>query len=446
MPRTPKIPPYRLHKPSGQAVATFSGRTHYLGKFNSPESRQKYATLLTEWNAAGHQLPPRPESSLTIAQLAVAFIAHADAFYRGADGEPTGEAEGYRFALRPLNRLYSRLPAEEFSPLKLRAVREEMIRMGWVRTSINHQVHRIRNMFRWAESHEMLPRGCHVYETLRTVEALKAGRSKAAESEPVKPVAPAMINAALPLVSAQVGAMIRLQLLTGMRPGELCMMRTADVDVSGEVWTYTPASHKTAYRGKRRTIYLGPQAQEILRPWLRAPARREEFLFSPAEAEAARLEALARSTGKRTPSRLKRMTRARGRCRRRAPGDCYDVATYRRAIARACDQAFALPAELAAMHKVYRKWVDKWTYAHKARPRLAEMPAEIREAYQAVEAYRAEHRWNPHRLRHNAATELRRRFGIEAASVVLGHATPAVTEIYAERDEGRAARIMGEVG
>ena len=178
MPRTPRTPPYRLHKPSGRAVATFSGRVHYLGKFNSPESRAKYAALLAEWNAAGQQIPPRNTATLTIAQLCVAFLKHAEGYYRQPDGTPTGEAENLRFALRPLNRLYARLPAAEFSPLKLRAVREEMIKLGWVRTNINQKIHRIRGMFKWAESNEILPRGCHVYETLRTVEALGISRDR----------------------------------------------------------------------------------------------------------------------------------------------------------------------------------------------------------------------------------------------------------------------------
>ena len=63
-----------------------------------------------------------------------------------------------------------------------------------------------------------------------------------------------------------------------------------------------------------------------------------------------------------------------------------------------------------------------------------------------MEAFRAANRWHPHQLRHTAATELRRRFGIEAARVVLGHRSAAITEVYAEIDQGKAAAIMGEVG
>jgi integrase len=55
-------------------------------------------------------------------------------------------------------------------------------------------------------------------------------------------------------------------------------------------------------------------------------------------------------------------------------------------------------------------------------------------------------KWHPHRLRHNAATLLRREFNIDVASAVLGHATPAITERYAERDEALAVEAMLKVG
>jgi integrase len=49
-------------------------------------------------------------------------------------------------------------------------------------------------------------------------------------------------------------------------------------------------------------------------------------------------------------------------------------------------------------------------------------------------AWRASHVWNPHQLRHSAATRIRREFGLDAAQVVLGHRTLAVTQVYAEQD------------
>jgi integrase len=49
-------------------------------------------------------------------------------------------------------------------------------------------------------------------------------------------------------------------------------------------------------------------------------------------------------------------------------------------------------------------------------------------------------------LRHSAATEIRKRFGIEAAQHVLGHATLNVTEIYAEKNAEAARRVAAMIG
>jgi integrase len=45
---------------------------------------------------------------------------------------------------------------------------------------------------------------------------------------------------------------------------------------------YTPASHKTAYRGHSRQIAIGPKAQEILKKYLKR--KLDEYCFTPAEA------------------------------------------------------------------------------------------------------------------------------------------------------------------
>ncbi len=50
------------------------------------------------------------------------------------------------------------------------------------------------------------------------------------------------------------------------------------------------------------------------------------------------------------------------------------------------------------------------------------------------------------RVRHNAATELRREFGLEAARIILGHNSTAITEIYAEKEEREAIEAIMKVG
>ncbi len=54
--------------------------------------------------------------------------------------------------------------------------------------------------------------------------------------------------------------------------------------------------------------------------------------------------------------------------------------------------------------------------------------------------------WAPNRLRHSRATDIRSKYGLEAAQTVLGHSQADTTQIYAERDIAKAADIMREVG
>ena len=55
-------------------------------------------------------------------------------------------------------------------------------------------------------------------------------------------------------------------------------------------------------------------------------------------------------------------------------------------------------------------------------------------------------RWTPNQLRHAMATEVRARFGLEAAQVYLGHGSANVTQIYAERDRSLAEKVAREIG
>jgi hypothetical protein len=198
-----QLPKYRLHKQSGQAIVTLRGRDVLLGSYDSAASQQKYKRVTAEWLASTAVAPALSSADeLTINHLILAFWHHAKAYYRGPDGQPTSEQENLRQALRPLRRLYGRTLARDFGPSKLKTVQSEMVRMGWCRTYINRQVPRIRMLFKWAVSNELAP--AEVHHGLATVSGLRAGRSDARESNPVKPVAESTIQAALNFVSNQV--------------------------------------------------------------------------------------------------------------------------------------------------------------------------------------------------------------------------------------------------
>ena len=85
----------------------------------------------------------------------------------------------------------------------------------------------LKRIFKWSVSHEKIPGT--TYQALSTVEGLQAGRSDARDTEPVKPVPKSHIEAVLPFVSRQVGALIKLQLLTAARPGELLKLRPLEL-------------------------------------------------------------------------------------------------------------------------------------------------------------------------------------------------------------------------
>ncbi|HUU70941.1 MAG TPA: hypothetical protein VM223_22860 [Planctomycetota bacterium] len=56
-----RIPPYRLHKPSGRAIVTLAGRQIYLGRYGTEDSRREYERLIGEYLVNGHRLPdPEP--------------------------------------------------------------------------------------------------------------------------------------------------------------------------------------------------------------------------------------------------------------------------------------------------------------------------------------------------------------------------------------------------
>lgn len=355
-PRSQKPPTMTLHKPSGQARVRIGGKDFYLGKWNSPEAKQAYARVCAEWAAGRQNIERRPRHAISVNELALAYVQHADEFYR-RDGEPTGEIDNIRAAVKILREAYGTIPVNEFGPLKLRGVVDLMIERKLSRGYINSQMKRIRRLFKWGVAEELVKPETHT--ALCAVTGLRKGRSKARETKPIGPVAVDVVNRTIKHLPQQVRDMVRAQLLLGCRPVEICQMRPGDVDMSGDVWLYVPEKHKTEHHGRQRIIAIGPRAQAVL----------ECYLQGEPEAQ----------------------------CFQDSDGEPFTTPSYRRAIHRA--------AKAAGVEK-----------------------------------------WGPNRLRHSAATDLRRRYGVEAARVVLGHSSAVTSEIYAERDLQQALKIMAEVG
>jgi integrase len=190
-------------------------------------------------------------------------------------------------------------------------------------------------------------------------------------------------------------AMVELQRLAGLRPGEVRHLTPVDLDTTGELWVYAPAEHKMAHLGRDKAVPLPPSARALLEPWLadRGPG---EVVFSPRRArEEMYAEQRARRKSKVTPSQ---------QCRRK-------------------------PAEQLA-----KTWPARFTgFGYAAWVRRACVRAGVKP-------------WKPGQLRHSFATEVRSRFGLEAAQVLLGHKRADVTQVYAEATLAKAdeaARALG---
>ena len=416
----PRIPSYRKHS-SGQARVTLDGKDHLLGPYGGRESKELYRRLVREW--LENRDKPKQESApdaepLSMAELILAYWKHARAYYRLSKRH--GDYYCFRDALRVVKSLYATTPAAEFGPKRLKACRAEMIAKDWSRSYTNAQIDRVRRMFRWAVEEELFPEAGKVYQDLKEVAGLRRGKTNAREMGRVRPVSHEHVDATLPFLPPHVKAMVELQLLTGMRPAEVCLLRPIDIEMSNPTcWVYRPGSdqgphgtHKTAHHGHDRLVFIGPRAQAILKPYL--GTKLDGYCFSPAVSERrrAQLRRLARNSPL-TPAQRARKPKAR---RRRAPRDRYDVAGYRRAIARACAKADAKTREEALK-------ADPVTP-----PDKVFVP-----------------KWAPNRLRHSRATELRKH-GLDVTKTVLGHSKVETTQIYAEKDVAAAMELVSKIG
>ncbi len=448
--RKRRPPSYRQRRGYDQAIVTLTDsvtdyrKDYWLGSYGSPESRELYHRVLAQWEAGGRRLPVNIDDRPTdIAQVSVAEVLAAH--WKWASRHfGTSELGCMRVVIRLLRQMFGSTPAADFGPNRLRLVRDQMVRgdetadpprKPWARRTVNHNVHRLVAIFKWAASHEMVP--ASVFERLKTVPALRRGATAARETEPVQPVALEQVEAVRPYLSRQVNALISLQLHTGARGGELFKLRPIDIQINKDagIWTIEPAEHKTARHGHRRTLYLGPKAQAVIEPFL-AGRQVDAHLFSPAEAEAERRAAaharrripLANGNGPGT-NRLDTPERS--------PGDFYSPNSYRVAIQRACDRAFPPPEHLRPLVLPNGRRETKKAF-------LARLPDAEREE---LGQWREQHRWHPHQLRHTAGTLIRREFGLEAAQLALGHSSAKVTDaIYAERDMARVIEVMKRIG
>jgi integrase len=432
MPRRVPQYPKKAHS-TGQARIKIKGKPIYLGKFGSPESYAKFHKTLAEYHATGELPRPTSDKESTAISVSVLVAQHNEwAILRYVkNGQVTTEPQHFIYSAAPAVEFFGQTLVDDFGPRMLLTCRQKMVDAGLCRAEVNKRLGRIKRIFKWGVSRELVRP--ETFHALRAVEGLRKGEAR--ETDPIDAVAIERVEAISSHVMPQVWAMIQLQLHTSMRPGEVCRMRTRDIHekhklipkpLVGQCWVYIPESHKTEHHKRERIIFIGPQAQEILREWLQ-PNKRDAYLFSPADA--VRFLHAKRAVDAKWAGKNK--SKAKGN----AGGERYTTGAYDHAITRGCEHAFNMPRDLRVVR------------THTPPPERRSLTEQERKPLMAAAAaWRAEHCWHANQLRHTAATLIRQKYGAELARVILGHANLSTTEIYAERDFAAAAKAIAEIG
>jgi integrase len=393
MSRTPSVlPVYRHHKPTNQAVCTVrlanGGRKDlYLGKYNSAASKSEFGRIVSIISANGG-IYPIAAPDLTINEALVRYTKFIKGYYVDLSGRSTGTSEDIKITLGYLKRLFGPTPLADFGPGEFKTVRAAMIEDDRVRIQVNKRSAQVRQFFKWCVEEQIV--SPMVLEGIRAVRALDPGRSGVKEGKVVEPADPVAVEKAIPFMPPAVAAVVAILRYTGARPNEILSMRPCDLDRSLDVWSFNPPRHKTAWRGKKRSIYIGPEAKQFLSPWLLGVGP-DELVFTPARSEQFRNR--QRSEARKTPLRSSSKPK-----QNRQFSDRYKHRALSKAVLRACDQA-------------------------------------------GVTSF------SPYQLRHLKAVELREQYGLEVARAVLGHGYKAMSDHYSKAaDSTLATKAAREVG
>ena len=376
-------------------------RKVHLGPSHDPDTRLRYYSLLQRWETAGRILTAEVvegrgrSHGLTVADLAAAWIAE-----QKAEGRNT-ERIGY--AMRHAEESCAQLPAAEFGPRRLKAVRKAMVDRGLSVTECNWRASAIVRAVAWAVSEEMLP-GSQL-QALRAVKALAIGHPGAKPARRVQAARWIDVEPVLDYLSKPLRALTLLLWHTGARVGELCALTPAAIDRTSNPWTYQPTTHKTQHLGKVRVVPFFRPAREVVEPFLSRPSGR--FLFRPEEAMNDRATEMRQ--GRQTPlwqAHLQRYSReADGRAAR-----------------------------------VYKEAYDSRSFAHAIRRAIARCNRDRLSAGDDLV-----NQWHPHMLRHAAQTRFEEEFGARTAALIIGHELPGMSSVQRRYTHADWALAFGEV-
>ncbi len=377
-----------------------------MGEWESEEAIRNYQRFQLEWAEASCEI--RSVSDLTVIELAATFLEYCEGYYV-KNGEQTSEVYAVRRSMAILGEIVSDdMRVDEFSGDTLRLYQGHCVGKGYSISTIKHYVNLVIRCFAWGSSRN--GRGNRpmvnpvIVASLREVEGLVPGRTKAPKPKKVKAVALADVEKTIAAVDkmrcavsrkAMIKKIIQVHLLTGMRSSQLLSITLGqlvrhDPAIPG-VWRYDCRKNKTEHLGTESVYYLGPKVIEILEPIIESVERdavargigKDEILDIPLLSFEAR--------------QAKRGRHATNEARQRVRVGI-DPDRYRQLIARACKEAGLS-------------------------------------------------RWKPHQLRHTRATEVKRIYESDAAAAAaIGDSEEVTKRVYIDETDAVKIRIARETG
>lgn len=366
-------------------------RFRRFGK-NHDRAMSRFSQFYYKWRNHPDVRSGNDDGVMNLQRLWDSFYQWADKYYRDANGTPTREATNLKHAFFHALKLYNGLDVDKFRASHLKEIRQNMEEAKkpngdprYSRSTINTRISKIRQVFKWGLGEEMVP--ADVLVSLQSVKAISYGRTQAREKPKPKAVPDHYVDAVCLVAPPTIRAMIQVHRLTGMRPGEVVIMRPCDIDMAGDVWLYTPSTHKLSHREKDRVVCIGPNAQEYITPYIKFDT--QQYIFSPKTAMDERYSKCDTHRREKQAPTL--------RTTGRKVGEKYTTNTYAQAITKLCKK-----------HKIMH--------------------------------------WSPNQLRHNFLTKVRQTHTLDHSQAVGGHSDQRTTQRYAAPGNDLAIQVAIAIG
>jgi hypothetical protein len=214
MPKLKKQDPKNC-RDRNQSFSWHNGKRVYHGTWGTPEAKKNYRRFCAA-------LDENPVVSIQAGAGGVALISELATGFLDGIGSRMDKihAQHYTRAIGYLVDIYGDFAVDEFSPKKLKAVRNQMVKVGTLcRGMVNDYTRRVIRIFSWGVEEELVK--SDIVNALREVKALRKGEQGTFDTPPREEVSDDVVAATLPFMSPTVRAMVQIQRMTGMRPSEI---------------------------------------------------------------------------------------------------------------------------------------------------------------------------------------------------------------------------------